>query len=95
MEVEQRGIKWWKRCARCKWEGNAKKQDNDHTVCPNGTCGNVELTTHTDEYVNNGKRYDRPVRNRAEREAEDKRRLTPAPSDTKHRSNPGYAGYRT
>ena len=92
MELEQKGIKWWKQCASCGWEGRAMKVDNDNVTCPN--CDNPELTEWIDKRVFNGRRHDHDVQNRHENAAADKARQDagrqPAPPDTVSISRPGY-----
>jgi len=87
-EQEQKGIKWWKCCSCCKWEGNAKKAHNDNTVCPN--CGQP-LTICIDEKVFNGRRYDHDARADNDRAAMGRSHRP----DTVSRSDPGHPRWRT
>lgn len=92
MEVEQKGIKWWKHCTCCQWTGKARKLDNDRKVCPN--CGNYSLDTAIDKRVFNGKRYDDDILSDKDRDVEDEKRQNegrrPALPDVVDNSAPGY-----
>lgn len=82
MEIQQKGIKWWKDCPCCGWEGKAIKPDNDNTECPN--CGLPELRMNVDERVFNGRRYEHDAR------SEDKRQDAANVPDTVSRSKRGF-----
>lgn len=82
MEIEQKGIKWWKDCTCCGWEGRAIKEDNDNVECPN--CALPELRVNIDEKVFNGMRYDNDAR------ADDQRKDAINSPDIVSISKPGF-----
>lgn len=92
MEVEQKGIKWWKYCHGCEWQGKPLKQDNDNENCPN--CGNPALEMQVDKLVFDGRRYATEVLCDRDRDLEDANAQNegrqPALPDVVDRSDRGF-----